>query len=265
MVGSQGSFEDGQRPAVEGPRLVEVPAGLEEHGQVVQGHGDVGMAWPEELLPHRQRPAVEPIGLGILAPRLVQHRQIVEVDGDLVVLRAELRSKIARARRYRASASSWQPCPSSRAARAATSAATSRVVGPQRPLADRHGAAGERHAAGEAAAGVLQPAEVVVDRRHLGMVGPEGPLRDRQGPAVQPPGLGEAALVLVQDPQVVQDAGDVEVIGPERSLGDGQGPAVQPLGLVVSPLDAVDRRQVTQRLSPNSLDILILARGDLPP
>ena len=81
-----------------------------------------------------QGPAEERLGRGIVTPHLVQHGEVVEVDGDLVVLRAQatLEERSGHSGGV-GSASSYRPCPASRAASAATSAATCKWSGPSAP------------------------------------------------------------------------------------------------------------------------------------
>jgi hypothetical protein len=100
------------------------------------------------------------------------------------------------------------------------------VVVAQESDPDLDGPAGERLAAAEPAAGVLQPAEVVVQRRHrrVGRAGEQA--EDRQPPPVEAAGRGEPAGVLARHAGLVAHHGDLGGRRPVVPLGPPQGPPV---------------------------------------
>ena len=74
---------------------------------------------------------------------------------------------------------------------------------------------------GRRATGVLQPAEVVVERGHVRMVGAERPLRNRQGAPIEPLRVGKLPRILVEHRQVIETSRHLEVIRPEGRFGQG--------------------------------------------
>ncbi len=51
--------------------------------------GQLGMLWPQGLLPDRQRPLVERLGFGVAALGVVQRGEIVEAGGDVRMIGPE--------------------------------------------------------------------------------------------------------------------------------------------------------------------------------
>ena len=103
-----------------------LPSSFIQHGQIVEGHGHVRVIRPQGFLLDRQGAPVEALGLGLITPGVRERRQVVAGDGQLVVVRAVYALEDGERPPVQGrSASSYLPCPSRMAAKAATSAATS--------------------------------------------------------------------------------------------------------------------------------------------
>src|SRR2546427_884613 len=89
MVRTDGRIENSESP-LENPQGFLVEALLHEaHGQVIEGHGRLGVFMTEPLFLNRERAPVERYRLAAPASGMRDRGQIVEGHGDLVVIQAE--------------------------------------------------------------------------------------------------------------------------------------------------------------------------------
>ena len=115
-----------------------------------------------------------------------------------------------------------------------------RVVGPKGPLTDGHGTARPRLTPGVPSAGVFQPTQVVVERRHLGVLRAKRAGRDGQGTPIQPRGRGKPGRIFVEHGQVIEAGGCFEMVRTQRGFRQCQGTLVERLGLGIVSLGAID-------------------------
>ena len=112
----------------------------------------------------------------------------------------------------------------------------------------------------EAAACMLEAAEVVVDRRRVGMLLAGGSLDDRKGAAVQRLCLVEAARELEDDPEPIERVRGLERVGPERSLGQRDCLAELPLRFDITTSSASRGCRRVQQLEPDAVAVEPLRR-----
>src|SRR4030095_10509331 len=104
------------------------------------------------------------------------------------------------------------------------------------PLTNLDRAARQRLAGDKAAAGVFQPAEVVIDRGNLWVFSSKRLLHQRQRAQVKPLSLIEPAHVFVKRGQVVAEGRDI--FTPTEQFGQLQRAKVKRFGYVVPPIRA---------------------------
>ena len=135
---------------------------LEQHGQVVEADGDVGVLGAEALLVDRQRAAHQRLGLGQAVRGLKQLGQVVEVDGDTLGCSGpKLFSSIASARRISGSASARRLVSWSNWRQVVEVTGDLGVIGAEALLVDRQRPAHQRLGLGQAVRGLKQQRQVV--------------------------------------------------------------------------------------------------------
>ncbi|MEA2171693.1 MAG: hypothetical protein QOF76_4993 [Solirubrobacteraceae bacterium] len=193
---------------------VVVPDTRMQHAEVVQGHRQVGVVVAEEGAFDADSAFVEALRRLGFAAGGVERAEVVAVDGELVMVRAEL----GLLDRHRAAV---EPLGLVEAAlfldergQGGNVGGDREVVRSEDTLAELDRSARVGFAGGVAAAGVLDAAEVVPDRRLRELVG-----RVFQRATVEGFGVVEAGGVLVDDGEIVQDRGGLRVVGAEARFG----------------------------------------------
>ena len=170
MIGLDGPLEQGDGPLVEACRLPRSPGCRGEHGEVVQRRRKLGVVAPEAKLLDRECSPGEGLGGVELPAALQKRREVVEIDADLVVVGAERPledgDRVAEERfRLNVLAQRVQDRGQRRPVGGQVEVVRRAVV-----LADLNGAPRERLRPLEVAPSVGEPAEVVVERREIGVV-----------------------------------------------------------------------------------------------
>ena len=197
------------------------------------------MVRPQDLLLDRQGPTVELFGLSGLPFRLTDRGEVVEVHRQLVVLRPVnpledgQRLRIQRLRLVEA------PLGVQDRRQGGLVGGHGGMIGADGPLPDLDRPPRPGLPLGGPAAGVLEPAEIVVERCDVRMLGAERRLDDRQRPPVDRLGVVVPPLIFVEHSEPVEEAGRLEVLR-EGGLGDRQGAPVEPLRRRITPLGLAD-------------------------
>src|SRR5437868_3790098 len=85
---------------------------------------------------------------------------------------------------------------------------------------------------------MLQPAEVMIDRRHFGVIGAERPFDDLKRSPIETLGLIKIARVFVEHGQIVADGRDFKMVRPEGRICQFKRTQVKWLGFGVLAVDA---------------------------
>ena len=203
---------------------------LEECGQVVRGHGDVGVVRAQLFLLDGQSTLVELFSFAGVAAGLAKRGQIVQVDRDLIVLRAENPRECREG-------SADQQLGFVAFALAIQERGQGGCVGrhvwmirPEEPLANRQRSPRVRLAERVPAAGMLEAAEVVVERGGLDALAVTGRDEERERAVIHAFGFVEPTEPLVQDTEIVQHRRHLEIVRRERAFCDLERTQEETLG-----------------------------------
>ena len=233
MPGFDGALEDRLRLLVERSRGFELTLAASDDGEVVQRRRDARMLVAVEPPLALQHEGIDLRGLGQVAPALEHGAKVVQRCADFVVILAESvfedrqRAPQELLRLLVASEPVEDRRERSLVFRDADAAGSRRSC----PQLERTPRVTLRR--GVVAARVLEPAEVVVQRREVGMLLAAGALDDRDGSHVNGRAVVEAAPELVDHPEAVEGRGGLDRLGAELPLGEREGVREHPLGVGV--------------------------------
>jgi len=254
MVGSEGALEDRQGAPVESVRLGISPLSFVEHRQVVGGHGDVRVRRAQQLLLEGEGALIERFGFSGVAGGLTNRGKVVQVDGNLVMLRPM-------------DALEDREGPSDEPLGLFAFALTVqnrgqggrvgrdvRMLGAEPPLANLQRSSRVRLAHRVASAGMLEPAEVVVERGGVDGVFVVRGEDERDCAAIDPLGFVESAELLVQHSEIVERGGRLDVVRPERALHEPEGAREELLGPLVLATSLGPARETIEDTGDESSD-----------